>query len=184
MNINPDVFIIFTRSTKNLAIGSWVISESEKRDYSHCAILYRCPISNELMVFQASLGLVNCFNYNIFKQHNKIIKTYKIDVSSDSFIEFYKFKQKNLGKKYSKLQLVWISLSKLFQVKQIPVRFYNLIKNGDSEYVCSEIAAITCGMLDNNVAESLTQKQLDIITPSDLETILKERGLHGQDEIY
>lgn len=179
-SFEPEVYVLFSRSTKKLAVGSWAIIEAEKREYSHTAILYKCPISDEYMIFQASLGMVNCFNYEIFKQKNQIIKMYKLPTTYDKFIEFYTFKQKKLGKSYSTSQLLWIGLSKLFQIKHLPARIYNCIMNGDSEFICSEIAAISASMLDIDLSKSLINKQLDLITPSDLDSILESKGLIWQ----
>lgn len=180
-SVQPEIAVIFSRSQKPFAIGGWLIAEGEKRPYSHSAILYKCPISDEMMVFQASLGMVNCFNYEIFKEHNKVVKKYKLDCSFDKFVEFYKFKQKRLGLAYSKTQLIWIAFNKLLQLKSWPSRLYSLVTNGEKSFICSEIAALTCMLINLQISEVLKDKELDFITPSDLDKILEDAGLKWQE---
>lgn len=180
-SFEPEIYVIFSRSQKPFAIGGWFIAEAEKRPYSHTAILYKCPISGELMIFQASLGMVNCFNYEIFKEKNKVIKKYRLDCSPEKFIEFYSFKQKRLGRAYSKVQLLWIALNKLFQVKSWPSELYSLVTNGEKSFICSEIAAISCMILNIDLSTALKNKELDFITPSDLDKILEDAGLKWQE---
>lgn len=180
-SFEPDIYVVFSRSQKPLAIGGWAIAESEKRPYSHTAILYKCPITGEMMIFQASLGMVNCFNYEIFKEKNKVIKKYKLDCSFEKFVEFYTFKQKRLGRAYSKAQLVWIAVNKLFQLKSWPGELYKLVTNGEKSFICSEIAAISCMILNIQLSDVLKNKPLDFITPSDLDRILEDAGLQWQE---
>lgn len=149
-------------------VFSKVIQVGEARAYSHAYIRYECPISGVMMVFQASKGLVNCFNYDIFKQSNSIIKEHEIQCSSEQFKAFYKFKCESLGKKYSYKQILWFTLKKLFQVSSWSKDAYSFIKNGNKEYICSEIAAIVCTILGIH----LDLTQIDQISPSDLDTIL------------
>lgn len=159
----------FSKNTNRLAVFSWLVSSIESRKYSHTYIRYQCPISGEMMVFQASKGIVNCMNYGIFLQNNEVVKEYEIECDHLDFKEFYKFKCQNLGKKYSFSQIAWFGLKKLLQVKQWPKTVYNLIYNGESEYICSEIAAVVCILTGIEISE----KQLDQISPSDLDTILQ-----------
>lgn len=159
----------FSRNKGNLALFSKLISSVEARQYSHAYIRYVCPISGEVMIFQASKGIVNCMNYEIFLEHNEVVKEYKIQCEYLQFQKFYKFKCQNLGKKYSFTQILWFGLKKLFQIKLWPKSIYNLIKNGDSEYICSEIAAVVCILTGINI----NLIQLDQVSPSDLDTLLE-----------
>lgn len=149
-------------------VFSKAIQAGEARSYSHAYIRYECPISGVMMVFQASKGLVNCFNFDIFKQYNYIVKECEIECSLEQFKSFYKFKCENLGKKYSYKQILWFALKKLLKVSSWPKSMYNVIKNGNNEFICSEIAAIVCSI----VGIQLNEQQLDQISPSDLDTIL------------
>lgn len=155
-------------SKNNSSLFSWLISKSEAREYSHVYIRYDCPITNEPMVFQASKGLVNCMHFDIFKQYNYVVKEYEIECNKEQFLNFYTFKAKNLGKKYSFKQIIWFSIKKLLQVKKWPDYVYNYVKNGEAEYICSEVGAIVCSM----VGVKIQQEQLDQISPSDLEEVL------------
>ena len=58
----------FSKARNKYKIFSTLISLVEKRPYSHAYFKYTCPISNILMVSQASHGFVNEIAYNIFLQ--------------------------------------------------------------------------------------------------------------------
>lgn len=172
-----EIYIGFSKSTKTFAIGSWLISEVEKRQYSHAFIRYSCPITGEPMAFQASHGLVNEMHLDIFLQKNKIIKEYSLQIDFNKFLEFYKFVKTNMGKEYSVFQLISIGIKKIFAFSRYPKYIYSLIQNGTSEYICSEIAACVCMLVNDTLRAALIDTQIDEITPSDLESILIENNI-------
>ncbi len=167
------ITIGFSRRNK-FAIGSWLIAESEKRPYSHAYIRFRLPEVNEEMIFQASKGSVNLIHIDRFKEHNIIVKEYDIIIDRSIFFKFYKFVAQNLGKKYSKSQILWLTLAKLLQIKKWPSRIYDIIKNGESEEICSELALRVFELLGYRLPENVDVEQF---TPSDLDELLSSRGL-------
>jgi len=163
----------FSRSKHIWAVGSKIIAESEKQPFSHAYIRYLCPITGENMIFQASRGLVNCSHIDNFLVDNLIVKEYEFDCSTEQFAEFYRFKVKALGKKYSKKQILWLCIKKLLHVHTWPNKIYDVIKNGESESICSETAALVCIILGIHIENN----QLDQFSPSDLDKILANNNV-------
>lgn len=159
----------FSRAKSPWKIGSAVIQEVEKRNFSHAYIKFLDPYTQILMVAQASHGMVNVTNYEVFKQDNIIVEEYTINCSETDYKNIVTFIYNNTGKPYSKFQLILIGIKKIFKV-EINIR------NMDKEYICSEWAARIC-----SIVKIETPLNLDYYTPSDLNTLLKNLGYtaHG-----
>lgn len=159
-----DIIIGFSRAKSPWKIGSKIIAESEKRDYSHAYIRFNSKTTGISIVYQASLGMVNAYNYDLFKEHNVVVEEYI--VSTDKHTEILTFLQTNLGKPYSKIQILTLSLKKLlgFEVKY---------KNNDSEFICSELAL----KIIQIVRPDAKYENQDYCTPSDLNKLVNELNI-------
>lgn len=150
----------FSRSKHWYAIGSLLIQKAEARNFSHAYIEYVCPITNEVIISQASHGYVNEMNKDAFLINNIVVKEYELDCTSEQFINILKFIKKHLGTKYSKRQIIILSLKKLFHL--------NINENNyDLEFICSEWGARICKIIGIQVPDNL-----DVFTPSDLDRLL------------
>lgn len=159
-----DIIIGFSRAKSPWKIGSKIIAESEKRNYSHAYIRFACEVTGVQLVYQASLGMVNAYSYELFKAHNVIVEEYILTASGrEQDIELLTFLQKNLGKPYSKIQIMLLTLKKLFNFE---VKY----SNNDAEFICSELAAriVLVVLPEANV------NNLDYYTPSDLNKLVNE----------
>ena len=159
------LIIGFSKSKSPWKVGSQVIRLGEKRDFSHAYIRYECILTNIQIVAQASKGFVHEMNYDIFQEHNIVCEEYELECSNEQFIEVIKFIRKNLGVDYSKLQIFFLSIKKLFKIE---VKEYNK----DKEFICSEFAARIC-----QIAGITVPTYLDYFTPSDLNTLIKDINL-------
>lgn len=157
-------FVGFSRAKSPWKIGSSIIREVEKRDFSHAYIKYIDPLTGITMVAQASHGSVNIVNYDIFLQQNIVVEEYEITCTLEQYKEILIFICKNAGKPYSTFQLVLIGIKKIFGIELN-------IRNKDAKYICSEWAATICKIAGVPVPE-----ELDYQTPSDLNTLLKNLG--------
>jgi hypothetical protein len=157
------IIIGFSRAKESWKIGSKIIAETEKRDYSHAYIRITDPITGVELVYQASLGMVNCYNFDLFKQHNVIVEEYCIETTEELFKDVLVFLHQNLGKPYSKIQILLLTIKKLFgfEVK------YN---NNNEEFICSELATKMILM----VYSEANVNNLDYYTPSDLNKLVNE----------
>lgn len=114
-------FAIFTSSPRKKKIGAELIKWYQgKTNYSHVGIW------KDDLIYQASHGWVNVCYDETFLEENSIIDFYFIP---DDLIDF-EFVKKQIGKKYSYLQLVKIAIKYLFGLK--------LKQNGDKRFICSE----------------------------------------------
>lgn len=113
--------IIATSTPNRWKIGAELIKFYQKTKFSHILII------KDDLVFQASQGYVNCMHIDIFNANNKIIHRYEVD---DGHIDF-DFVKKQLGKKYSKIQIFNIATRFL-----LGIRIFK--NNKDQQFICSE----------------------------------------------
>lgn len=148
----------FSKAKAWYKLGSKIIALAESRPYSHVFIKY------EDEVFQASHGKVHTVKYEEFLKDNEVIKTYSVEYNHVEYESLILFKDSMDGRPYSRMQIVLLTLLKLFNIK------LKISINGKSEFICSELAAdvlsIKYGIISN-----------DTITPSDFEQILIENGI-------
>lgn len=155
------IVVGFSRSKSIWKIGSKIIQEVEKRDFSHVYIRYSCPTTGVEVVSQASHGYVNEVSFEIFKDQNIVVEEYELSCTRDQFKELLTFIQKNKGKDYSRMQLVLIGIKKILHVQ------LNEFENRDAAYICSEFAARVLQMIGEPMP-----KDLDFVTPSDFREII------------
>lgn len=160
-----NIVIGFSRAKSVWKIGSKIIAESEKRNYSHAYIKIVDPLTGITLVYQASLGMVNVYNYELFLEHNTVVEEYSLEVSHQQYKEIMTFLHQNVGKPYATKQIVFLTIKKLlgFQVKY---------KNNDESFICSELAIRILVIVKNVVVEDIDYK-----TPSDLNKLVNELGL-------
>lgn len=159
------LIIGFSKAKSPFKIGSTVIQQVDKKKYSHCYILYTDGITKVELVAQASHGFVNLVSKDIFLEQNIIIKEYAIECTEAQHVGILTFIHNNLGKPYSKLQLILIGIKKLFHIELN-------IHDKDASFICSEFAARVCSIAGIKVPEDL-----DYFGPSDLEVIVQDIGV-------
>jgi hypothetical protein len=157
------IIVGFSKSKSIWKVGSQVIRSVEKVNFSHAYIRYECPITSVMLVAQASHGLVNQCNFDIFKLDNIIVEEYEIQCNMTQFVDMLKFTNLNLGKPYSTTQIILIGIKKLFHI-EIETN------NQDTKYICSEWAYRICEMFG-----ILYVGNLDYMTPSDLNKLVREK---------
>lgn len=150
--------IIFTRPKNDAKIFSLAIRLVEKRNFSHSAIVIKCPASGKKMVFHAASGMVHPIEYNRFLQDNIVVKSYF--VSDDKLLETWEYCLSMSGYKYSVKQIFSIFVQKIFRVN-------NFYSNGEKEQICSEF------VYESPLIENRTQYERDAITPSNLQKVVE-----------
>lgn len=166
----------FSRSRDPAMIGSVIIAESEKRNYSHAFSLYTSPTDLKKYIFQASHGKVNLMTYEDFISKNIITKLYKFEVNDDKFTNFMSFINSNLGIVYSRCQIIWLTIKKALQIKRWPDCIYKYIKNDKQEEICSELQLRVFDLL-SDIYQIPDDLQVDQFTPSDLDTLLTQYNI-------
>lgn len=162
----PSIIVGFSRSRSPWKIGSKVIQEVEKRDFSHAYIKFEEPITSLSMIAQASNGFVNLMSEEIFESHNIIVEEYELELKDFEFIDILNFLYANMGKDYSLFQLVLIGIKKLLKIE------LSELENRDLAYICSEFAAKVLQIVRKPMPE-----HLDYVTPSDLRTIITSNSI-------
>ena len=156
-----NITIAFSSAKNRLALFGRLIEAVEKRPFSHALVIYKDPILNIDMVFQASHGLVNQCTLDQFLKKNDIQISYTLVATKDQFETFYSFMIQMLGVKYGWLEILGIGFKKLLHLE-------SPFKDGLVTVICSELCAQVCTILGLNMPESI-----DTITPSNLNEILK-----------
>lgn len=154
----------FSRTKHKYKIGSAIISESEKRKYSHTYFVYKCLTTEMLMVSHAANGMVHELTYENFLKHNIPMEEINIHLTEEEYVSFIKWCKNQLGTKYSILQIILLAIKKLSKL-ELPVN------NGLSQVICSEYCIRGLNVaLTSNLGLG---RNLDYITPSDINTIIK-----------
>lgn len=159
------LIIGFSRAKSIFKIGSIAIQKADCRNYSHCYIRYTCDSTKVELIAQASHGFVNMVSKDIFLEQNIIVKEYAVDCTEEQYLTLLIFVHNNLGKPYSKLQLILIAIKKLVHIE------VNYHDQGAS-YICSEFVTKVCSF--TNVPTPL---DLDYVDPSDLDKILQDANI-------
>ncbi len=167
------VSIIFTKPIKR-KIGADLIACSERRPYSHAAIVFNW--NGEKMIFQSSHGMVNVLSLKKFMTINNIVKSYDYNIDEQTNIKLIRFIQENLGSPYGFFQLIVIGIMKLIQIKSLTKQLYLKVKDGHDEFICSELALAVADIIDPRI--DISNIQPDFFTPSDLDHLLE--NLHGK----
>lgn len=156
-----NITIAFSSTKNRFALFGRIIEAVEKRPFSHALVIYKDPILNADMVFQASHGLVNQCTLEHFLKKNDIQVSYNLTPTKEQFEIFYAFMIQMLGVKYGWLEILGIGLKKLLHLE-------SPFKDGLVTVICSELCAQVCTILGLDM-----QEPIDSITPSDLNGLLK-----------
>lgn len=113
---------------------SWLIMKVEKTPFSHAYIKLYAKSYDRWLIYQATGDGVFFWSEREFKNHSQVVFEKEILIEDQAKADAVTWCLDQLGKKYGKLQLVGIALSKLFGSNK-------LFNNGDKEFICSELAA-------------------------------------------
>lgn len=111
--------IVFTKSKKKFAIGSWLIRMWTKQPYSHVARAVEIRDWG-YRYFQASEGKVNYEFEKFFLKKHTIVKSYTISIPKDLDRQIKKQCYFEAGNKYGTMQNVGIFLKDLGIFKETP----------------------------------------------------------------
>ena len=139
----------------------------EKRPYSHVYVKYEDEVTKDIMIFQASHGKVNLMLESKFLDVNTIIEEYEMQVTPEVYMNIRKQMNIYLGLNYGFLQILNITIQKIFKTKDI-----KLTENGNKEFICSELGYIILKM-----AYPAVMEDQDSVTPSDFNVIINKIGL-------
>lgn len=161
----------FSKAKAWYKVISAVIAFSEKRKYSHAYFRYTCPISEIEMVSQASKGFVNEITYANFLLENVVIEEIDLKLSAEETTKILKWCKSKQGNKYAGDQIFSISSLKIFN-KSLNVN------NGDIKMICSEY--VIRGIQQVKIYFGRDVINIDEVTPSNLNTLLKDLNLEGK----
>jgi hypothetical protein len=167
----------FSKSKKPLPIGSWIIRAYQRTSYSHVYVEIPTNKFPSNHILHASEGIVHKMSKTQFHKKHEITEEYVIQIPEMILFNKHQNKSTTLhqlildemheisGADYGLMQnigIVLVDLLRLFNIK---------IKNPwTSGWNCSEFVGF---VLKNIFPEAFKNKNLDIITPKDINNILK-----------
>ena len=110
---------IITSAPANFKIGAALIKIYQHTEFSHVAII------KDKLVYQASHGFVNCTHIDNFLADNVIYDSFEVE---ESLVDM-DFVYRQLGKKYSYLQILEIAIEYFTKIK---------IRIKNDRFICSE----------------------------------------------
>jgi uncharacterized protein YycO len=145
---------------KKFKIGSQLIKLFEGTEYSHVYIGMQPSLNSKLpftKVFEASYGDVHCLTYASFKEQNKIMHEYILEVEDEVYFGSANWLWSQLQKPYAFNQLLKIGLG------------ITIGKKGDNSYICTELV----GRMLKNYLKIELHKSLDYIGMKDMKNIIE-----------
>lgn len=116
---NVEIEIVFTKSKKKFAIGSWIIMAYTGKPFSHVAKAVEIRDWGK-GYYQASEGKVNYEYEPVFKKKHNIVKKYILKIPENLDTEIRKACWQDAGKKYASMQnlgIVLVDIARLFNIK-------------------------------------------------------------------
>ena len=157
-----ELTIVFTKSKKKLAIGSWIIRAWTQKKYSHVALKYNSRIFKSPTYYQASDGLVNYMSGTQFDKKHEIVIEHIIEVEDDKYSKIREECHEEAGAPYGFMQNLGIVLADVLEL--VGVKIKNPWKQGRN---CSELLYV-------HVFSNLDYKKLDpdLVKPHHIEELL------------
>lgn len=147
-------------------IGSWLIRLHQRTSYSHCYIRFYSESLNRVLVYEAvGSGGVRFIGYKAWSQKAEELLSFTIKAKKCNSTTMLQAFVDEAGTDYGHLQNIGIFLANIFGWKKNPWR------KGRN---CSEIVGL---FLKSEGYE--VNKPLDLLTPKDIENILKSNTNHN-----
>lgn len=153
------IVIGFSKSSKKLAVLSWLIRLYQKTPYSHTYLRFYSETLNRTLVYEAvGSGLRFVGNWQ-WKKEAKEVYSFTIDVKKCNYVSMLQYCVDHAGTDYGFMQNVGVLIARIFGMKSNPFR------KGKN---CSEVIA------EILIHEGYTfDKPFDLITPKDIFKVLK-----------
>lgn len=135
--------------------------------FSHVYIKFKTDSFDRVLIYQASGLLVNFIGESRFAVEENVITEFSLEVSEDTFIKTVQFAIDNAGVPYGISQIFGILYVKALAL--FGVKAKNPFRNGNSNYVCSELVA----QILKEIIGLDVQYDLDLITPKEVYELLK-----------
>lgn len=158
-NANTSITIGFSRPSSPYAVGSYAIRLWQgSTPYCHVYLKVYSSYTGEMLVYQASHGLVNCMNYENFLSKNVVVNEFVLSVDRDKLKNIVKVSQQLLGRPYGYAGLAVLLAAKLIG-KWVP----SSAKWGDG------LATLHCSeFIGELMPELMSGANDDLLEPVDL----------------
>jgi hypothetical protein len=138
----------------------------ENTSFSHIFLSFHSESLNRTLIYHASGHNVHFTNINRFLEKSVIVDLFEIEVTPEQYKQIMQFCVDNAGVPYGAIQLVGMSLMRLFG----KVMKSNPFADGSATQVCSELI----GRLMFELGYGVDLDKLEILGPKYLFQVLKD----------
>lgn len=170
------IYIGFSKSTKKFAWFSWLIRLVDGTEYSHVYIKFHSNSLERDIIYQASGTQVNFVGTKIFESCNKVVIEYPLDIKEETKKRILQQAIDKAGIPYGIKEIFGLAIIKLYSL--FGKKISNPFGNRDITYVCCELVADL--LTEQGI---LSIKDIESITPKDLEVYIKELSNNGKTNI-
>ena len=157
------IIVGFSKPTKKKC-GAELIKWWLKEDYSH-VILSWTDDQNRDIVWHAAHGSTHLMLLENFNKVNNLVKTYKLDLTTEEYNKLRDFCYQYAGTPYAFMDLLHIVIYDICKNNNI-----NFIPENENGFICSEYISLAL-----KEAKGLTiPKPSHLMTPKDVDILLKE----------
>lgn len=146
----------FSKPTSKFVPFAWAIQWFEQTEYSHCYIKFETS-SGPSLICQASKGMLNFMSPEAFNLHNKVVREFELELSSEQLTQIKISSMEKAGLPYSIRQIVGIVIARIFKLTKNP------LDHDKDTFVCSEWV----GQVLESIGAEL-DKDLNLLTPRDI----------------
>lgn len=118
---------------------SWLIMKAYNIPFSHVYVKFTSDKYQRDLIYQASGAMVNFMGTIIWNSHNQIVEEFPVNISDENYYKLMQFCIDNAGKPYSIKDVVGLGIVRLAEL--LGKKINNPLSDGDSGYVCCELAA-------------------------------------------
>lgn len=162
--------IIGFSKPKKFKLHAALIMLLDKANFDHAYLRFRSENLERDIIYQAIGKGVEFRGKTLFEHTTDIVEEYKLNVEDEKYKKLMQFCIDNAGIPYGFLQILGACIVKFFA--KIGKQIKNPFDNGLNSEFCSEIAARCLNLIEG---EEII-KDVESISPKDLQTLLKERG--------
>lgn len=141
------ITIGFSKSKHKFPLISWLIMLCEKTNFSHAYISFYSDSLDRQLIYEAHGSGVNFVGDKMFASIP--VESFEIEISDEQKINCLKWCIDQLGKPYSRKELIAIGLNRFLSLLNIKYRVN--LDEGRNSYICTELVACAMKELGFNI---------------------------------
>jgi hypothetical protein len=166
------IYLGFSKAKSKWAFLSKLIMWCQEVPFSHVYMRVDSQSLQRSLIYQASGLKVNFENKGIFDSHAQIVSEFELDVEQETYKKVMQFAIDNVGKPYSKKQLIGMAFVSLG--RKMGLNLKNPYKDRRDAFICSELVADIIDIVDPSSDLALKSEDLG---PKEIYEFLKKEQI-------